>query len=84
MDRMEPFRIITSLEEFAALRVDSIVCPPRLPGSAYRKAWAGITPNEGRSDLYIGFGSPREWDIDEIWTIPTTHRPDGFPEVWVL
>ncbi|WP_277523311.1 hypothetical protein [Arthrobacter sp. ES3-54] len=81
---MEPFRTITTPEELAALRIDSIVCPPRFPGSAYRKAWAGLTPNEGRSDIFVGFGSPREWDINEVWTILTMHCPVGAPEAWVL
>lgn len=81
---MEPFRTITSIEELAALRIDSIVCPPRLPASAYRKAWTGMIPNEGRSDLFATFESSREYDIREVWAITTMHCPVDAPEVWVL
>ena len=81
---MEPFRVITSPEELAALRIDSIVCPPRFPGHAYRKAWTGMVPNEGRSDIYLGFGSTRELDHREVWTIVTMHCPVDAPEVWIL
>jgi hypothetical protein len=70
---MEPFRIITTPEELAALRIDSIICQPRVPSSALRKAWGGMTPNEDRSDLYVGFGSAKEWDIDQAWSILTMH-----------
>lgn len=81
---MEPFRIITAPEELAALHIDSIVCPPRLPASAYRKAWTGMIPNEGRSDLFATFESSREYDIREVWAITTMHCPVDAPEVWVL
>jgi hypothetical protein len=81
---MEPFRIITTPEELAALRVDAIVCPPRFPGHAYRKAWTGMVPNEGRSDLYLGFGSTRELDQREVWAILTMHCPADAPEAWVI
>jgi hypothetical protein len=72
---MEPYRVITTPEELAALRIDAIVCPPRQPGLAYRKAW---------SDLFVTFESPMEWDSRETWTILTMHCQDGAPEAWVL
>ncbi|MET4144287.1 hypothetical protein [Arthrobacter sp. UYCo732] len=72
---MEPFRIITTPEELAALTISTIVCPVRQPGLAYRKAW---------SDLFTTFESPKEWDNREAWTILTMHCPDDKPEVWVL
>ena len=81
---MEPLRIITTPEELAALRIDSIICPPRIPSSALRKSWASFTPNDGRSDIFVGFESTREWNIDEAWTILTMHCPAGAPEAWVL
>ena len=84
MKAMEPFRIITTPEELAALRIDSIVCPPRLPGTAYRKAWTGMIANEGRSDLYVTFESARESDAREAWAILTMHCPVDAPEAWVL
>jgi hypothetical protein len=72
---MEPFAIITTPEELAALRIDAIVCPPRQPGLAYRKAW---------KDLFVTFESPKEWDNRETWTILTMHAQEEIPEVWVL
>ncbi|RKR29809.1 hypothetical protein [Arthrobacter oryzae] len=81
---MEPFRTITTPEELAALRHDSIVCPPQVPTSALRKSWTSITPNHGRRDIFVGFESTREWNSDEAWQILTMHCPDGVPEVWVL
>lgn len=72
---MEPFRIITTPEELAALRIDSIVCPPRLPASAYRKAWNGI---------FFTFESTREWNTRATWDVLTMHCPVDAPEVWVL
>jgi hypothetical protein len=81
---MEPFRIITTPKNSPALRIDSIVCPPRIPSSALRKAWAGIEPNAGRSDLYVGFESSSEWNIDQAWGILTMHCPADVPEAWVL
>lgn len=81
---MEPFSIITTPEELAALRIDSIICPPRLPASAYRKAWTSFTPNDGRSDLYVTFESTRESDAREAWAILTMHCPADAPEAWVL
>lgn len=84
MGCMEPFRTITTPEELAALRADSIVCPPRIPSMALRKAWGGVVPNEGRSELYVGFESAKEWNIDEAWRILTMHCPADADEVWVL
>lgn len=81
---MEPFSIITTPEELAALRIDAIVCPPRIPVSALRKSWTSITPNHGRSDIFVGFESTREWNCDEAWQILTMHCPADAPEVWVL
>lgn len=81
---MEPFRTITTPEELAALRVDSIVCPPQIPSSALRKTWAGIVPNAGRSDLFVGFESTSTWDIDQAWSILTRHCPADAVGAWVL
>jgi hypothetical protein len=81
---MEPFRTITSPEELAALSADSIVCPPRIPSSSLRKAWTSFTANDGRSDIFVGFESTREWNIDEAWSILTMHCPAEAPEAWVL
>lgn len=81
---MEPFSIITTPEELAALRIDAIVCPPRIPVSALRKSWTSITPNHGRSDIFVGFESTREWNCDEAWQILTMHCPADAPEAWVL
>jgi hypothetical protein len=81
---MEPFSVITTPEDLAALRIDSIICPPRIPSSALRKSWAAMTPNEGRSDIFVGFESTREWNIDEAWSILTMHCPAGAAEAWVL
>ncbi|HEX9227496.1 MAG TPA: hypothetical protein VF885_12710 [Arthrobacter sp.] len=81
---MEPFRILTTPEELAALRVDSIICPPRIPSSALRKSWTSFTPDAGRSDIFVGFESTREWNLDEAWSILTMHCPAGVPEAWVL
>ena len=72
---MEPYRVITTAEALAELRIDTIVCPPRQPGLAYRKAW---------KDLFVTFESPKEWDIRETWTILTMHCQEDAPEVWVL
>ncbi|MDQ0732179.1 hypothetical protein [Arthrobacter sp. B1I2] len=81
---MEPFRIITSIDELAALRIDSIVCPPRLPSCAYRKAWAAFSSDGGRSDLFVTFESTREADLNEVWAVLTMHCPEGSPSAWVL
>ncbi|MBG0738924.1 hypothetical protein IV500_05740 [Paeniglutamicibacter antarcticus] len=72
---MEPFRIITTFEEFTSLTVSTIVCPVRQPGLAYRKCW---------SDLFTTFESTHEWDARETWTILTMHCPTEKSEVWVL
>jgi hypothetical protein len=71
-------------EELAALSIDAIACPPRLPVSALRKSWTSFTPNGGRNDIFVGFESTREWSIDEAWQILTMHCPAGAPEAWVL
>jgi hypothetical protein len=81
---MEPFRIITTREELASLRIDSIVCPPKNPAQAMRKAWAGVIPNEGLSDIYVSFESTSEWGIDQAWQILTMHCPLDADEAWVL
>lgn len=81
---MEPFRIITTIDELAALRTDSIVCPPRLPSCAYRKAWAAFTSNDGKADIFTSFESTREADINEVWAVLTMHCPEGQPSAWVL
>ncbi|HEX9088863.1 MAG TPA: hypothetical protein VF867_15200 [Arthrobacter sp.] len=81
---MEPFAVISTPEELAALRIDAIISPPRIPSSALRKAVASFTPNAGRSDIFVGFESTREWNIDEAWSILTMHCPAGAPEAWVL
>jgi hypothetical protein len=72
---MEPYRVITTPEALSELRIDTIVCPPRQPGLAYRKAW---------KDLFVTFESPKEWDNRETWTILTMHSTEEVPEVWVL
>lgn len=72
---MEPYRVITTPEELAALRIDAIVCPPRQPSLAYRKAW---------KDLFVTFESPKEWDNRETWTILTMHCQQDALEAWVL
>jgi hypothetical protein len=81
---MEPFSIITTPEELAALRVDAIICQPRVPSSALRKAWTSFTPNDGRSDMFVGFESPREWNLVQAWTILTMHCAADAPEAWVI
>lgn len=81
---MEPFSIIKTPEELAALRIDAIVCPPRIPSSALRKVWAGVVPNGGRSDVYVGFESTSKWGIDQAWSILTMHCPADADEVSVL
>jgi hypothetical protein len=58
--------------------------PPRFPASAYRKSWTSFTPNSGRSDIFVGFESTREWDINEVWAILTMHCPADASEAWVL
>jgi hypothetical protein len=83
MGCMEPFRIISTIEEFAGLRVNSIVCPTFRPASAYRKAWGGY-PSEGKADIFVTFESTRESDLNEVWAILTTHCPEDAPEIWVL
>lgn len=75
MSPMEPFRVITTPEAFAELRLDAIVCPPRMPSLAYGKTWG---------DLFVTFESPSEWDTRQAWTILTMHCPEDAPEVWVL
>jgi hypothetical protein len=72
---MEPYRVITTPEQLADMRIDAIVCPPRQPGLAYRKAW---------TDLFTTFESTREWSIQEVWTILTMHCQQDAPEAWVL
>lgn len=72
---MEPFRVITSPEELAELRVNTIVCPPSMPSFAYRKTW---------QDRFVTFESPSEWDNRQTWDILTMHCPEGASEVWVL
>jgi hypothetical protein len=75
IEAMEPYRVITTPKELAELRMDAIVCPPRQPGLAYRKAW---------KDLFVTFESPKEWDNRETWTILTMHCQHDAPEAWVL
>lgn len=72
---MEPFRIITGPKELEALAISSIVCPPRNPQNALRKAW---------KDIFTKFESTRETDIREAWAGLTMHCKPGAPEVWVL
>lgn len=81
MSSMEPFRIITDPEDLTELRLGSIVCPPRQPGLAYRKAWPG---RGGNPDLYTTFESTREADAREVWAVLTMHCPADAPEAWVL
>lgn len=72
---MEPFRIIKTAKELEALAISSIVCPPRNPQHALRKAW---------KDIFTKFESTRETDIREAWAGLTMHCKPGEPEVWVL
>lgn len=80
---MEPFRVITTIDELAALRVDSIVCPPRIPSCAYWKAWAGSS-KDGKDDSFAAFRTTREAGITEVWAVLTMHCPEGQPSAWVL
>ena len=75
MIAMKPFRIITTPEELEALAISSIVCPPRDPQNALRKAW---------KDLFTRFESTRETDLREAWAGLTMHCKPEAPEIWVL
>lgn len=75
MTGMEPFRVISSQDDLVWLPLDSIVCPPGMPGLAYRKTWR---------DLFVTFESPNDWTVREIWTILTMHCPADRQEAWVL
>lgn len=72
---MEPFRVITSLDDLSWLPTSSIVCPPGKPGLAYRKAGG---------DVFTTFESPLAMNTRETWTILTMHSPADQQELWVL
>ncbi|WP_026535762.1 hypothetical protein [Arthrobacter sp. H14] len=71
---MHPFGTVTSFEQFTALAVNTMVCPPRRPHRAVRKAW---------TDQWAGFESTRITDDGEAWDAMTMHCGEA-PEVWVL
>lgn len=75
MRGMEPIRTITSLADFDALALGSIVCPPRLPGLARGKSW---------DDNWSTFGRSRDDCSAVAWTMMTMHCRVDAPEVWLL
>lgn len=75
MGIMESFRIITEAGQLTELPVSTIICPPRQPNLARRRAW---------TDEWAAFESTRIFSDAETWDSMTSWCPAGDKEVWVL